>query len=59
MKKHNVDEIKKRLNSVNASNISAQNILSSRLLSKNIKIRIYKAINSPGVLHWYETWSLT
>jgi hypothetical protein len=33
--------------------------LSSRLLSKNIKIRIYKTIILPVVLYGYETWSLT
>jgi hypothetical protein len=35
-------EIKRRLNSCNACFHSVQNILSSRLLSKNVKIRIYK-----------------
>jgi hypothetical protein len=34
------DEIKRRLNSGNACYHSVQNLLSSRLLSKNIKIRI-------------------
>jgi hypothetical protein len=33
--------------------------LSSRLLSKNIKIRIYKTIILPVVLYRCETWSLT
>jgi hypothetical protein len=33
--------------------------LSSRLLSKNIKIRILKTIILPVVLYGYETWSLT
>jgi hypothetical protein len=33
--------------------------LSSRLLSKNIKIRIYKTIILPVVLYGCETWSLT
>jgi hypothetical protein len=33
--------------------------LSSCLLSKNIKIRIYKTIILPVVLYRYETWSLT
>jgi hypothetical protein len=32
--------------------------LSSRLLSKNLKIRIYKTIILPVVLHRCETWSL-
>jgi hypothetical protein len=36
------EEIKKRLNSGNACYHSVQNLLSSRLLSKNLKIRIYK-----------------
>jgi hypothetical protein len=36
-----------------------QNLLSSRLLSKNIKIRIYKSIILPVVLYGCETWSLT
>jgi hypothetical protein len=35
------EEIKRRLNSDNACYHSAQNLLSSRLLSKNLKIRIY------------------
>jgi hypothetical protein len=37
-----LEEIKRRLNSSNASYHSVQNILSSRLLSKNIKIETYK-----------------
>jgi hypothetical protein len=35
------------------------NILSSCLLSKNIKIRIYKTIILPLVLYGCKTWSLT
>jgi hypothetical protein len=35
-----------------------QNLLSSRLLSKNIKIRIYKTKILPVVLYECETWSL-
>jgi hypothetical protein len=38
------EEIKRRLNSSNACYHSVQNLLSSRLLSKNIKVRIYKTI---------------
>jgi hypothetical protein len=34
-------EIKRRMNSGNACYHSVQNLLSSRLLSKNLKIRIY------------------
>jgi hypothetical protein len=33
--------------------------LSSRLLSKNLKIKIYKTIILPVVLYGCETWSLT
>jgi hypothetical protein len=33
--------------------------LYSRLLSKNIKIRIYKTIILPVILYGCETWSLT
>jgi hypothetical protein len=39
--------------------ISVQNLLSSHLLSKKIKIRIYKSIILPMVLNGCETWSLT
>jgi hypothetical protein len=49
------EEIKRRQNCYN----SVQNILSSRLLSKNVKIRIYNIIFLPVVLHGCETWSLT
>jgi hypothetical protein len=52
-------EIKRRLNSGNACYHSVQNLLSSRLLSKNLKIRIYKTIILPVVLYGFETWSLT
>jgi len=36
-----------------------QNLLSSRLLSKNLKINIYRTIILPVVLYGCETWSLT
>ncbi|PNF13788.1 hypothetical protein B7P43_G12429, partial [Cryptotermes secundus] len=36
-----------------------QNLLSSRLLSKHIKIRIHKTTILPVVLYGCETWSLT
>jgi ribosomal protein S2 len=44
-----IQEEIKRLNSDNACYHSVQNLLSSRLLSKNIKIRIYKSI----ILLWF------
>jgi hypothetical protein len=53
------EEIKKRLNSDNACYYSVQNLLSFRLLSKNLKVRIYKTIVFPVVLYGCETWSLT
>jgi hypothetical protein len=53
------EEIKRRLNSGNACYHLVQNLLSSHLLSKNLKIRIYKTIILPVVLYGCETWSLT
>jgi hypothetical protein len=53
------EEIKRRMNSGNASYYSVQNLLSSWLLSKNLKIRIYKTIILPVVLFGCETWSVT
>jgi hypothetical protein len=53
------EEIKMRLNSCNACYHSVQILLSSHLLSKNIKIRIYKSIILPVVLYGGETGSLT
>jgi hypothetical protein len=47
------------LTSGNACYHSVQKLLSSRLLSKNVKIRIYKTIILHLVLFWCETWSLT
>jgi hypothetical protein len=51
------EEIKKRLNSSNACYHSVQKLLSSHLVSKNIKI--YRTIILPVVLYGCETWSLT
>ena len=45
--------------SENACYHSVQNILSSSLLSKNLKIKIYRTIILPVVLYGCETWSLT
>jgi len=52
-------EIKSRLRSGNACYHSVQYLLSSRLLSKNLKIKIYRTIILPVVLYGCETWSLT
>jgi hypothetical protein len=53
------EETKSRLNSGNACYHSVQSLLSSRLLSRNVKVKIYKTIILPVVLHGCETWSLT
>jgi hypothetical protein len=53
------DEMKIRLNSGNTCCHSVQNLLSSRLISKNLKIKIYKSVILPFVLYGCETWSLT
>jgi hypothetical protein len=53
------EKIKRRLNSGNACYHSVQNLSSSCLLSKNVKVRIYNTIILPVVLYGCETLSLT
>ena len=53
------EEIKSRLKAGNACYRSVQNLLSSSLLSKNLKIKTYRNIILPVVLYGCETWSLT
>jgi len=53
------EEIKSRLKSGNVCYHSVQNLLSSSLLSKNLKIKIYRTVIFPVVLYGCETWSLT
>jgi len=53
------EEIKSRQKLRNACYYSVQNLLSSRKLSKNLKIQIYSTIILPVVLYGCETWSLT
>ena len=53
------EEIKSRLRSRNVCYHSVQNLLSYRLLSKNLKIKVYRTIILPVVLYGCETWSLT
>jgi hypothetical protein len=48
-------EIMRRLNSGNACYHSVQNLLSSHLLLRSLKIRIYKSIILPVVLYGCET----
>jgi hypothetical protein len=53
------EEIKSRLNSGNACYHSVQSLLSSRLLSRNLTVKIYATIILPIVLYGCKTWSLT
>ena len=53
------EEIKSRLRSWNVSHHSLKNPLSSSLLTKSRKIKIYRTIILPFVLYGCETWSLT
>jgi hypothetical protein len=53
-----IQEISRRLNSGNACYHSDRNLLSSSLLLKIVKIRIYKTIILPVVLCGRETWTL-
>ena len=50
------EEIKSILRSGNACCHSLQNLLSSRLLSKNLKIKIYRTMVLPVVFYECETW---
>ena len=52
------EEIKSRMKLGNACYHSVQNVLSSGLLSKNLKTKIYRTIILPVVLYGCETWSL-
>ena len=53
------EEIKSRLKLRNAYYYSVQSLLSSSLLSKKLKIKIYRTIILPVVLYVCENWSLT
>jgi hypothetical protein len=53
------EEIKSRLKLENARYHQVQNLFSSNLLSKNIKIKIYRTVTLPVVLYGCEAWSLT
>jgi hypothetical protein len=53
------EEIKSIMKSGNACYYWVQNLLSSSLLSKNIKIKIYRTVILLLVLYGCETWSLT
>ncbi|KAJ4434346.1 hypothetical protein ANN_22905 [Periplaneta americana] len=53
------EEIKRRINMGNACYYSVEKLLSSSLLSKNLKVRIYKTVILLVVLYGCETWTLT
>jgi hypothetical protein len=53
------EETKRGLKSGNACYHSVQNPLSSSLLSKNVKIKLYRTLILSVVLCGCETWSLT
>ena len=53
------EEIKSRLKSGNVCYHSVQNLLSSIVLSKNMKIEVYRTIILLVTLYGCETWSLT
>ena len=53
------DKIKSRLKLGNTCYYSVQNLLSSSLLSKNLKIKIYRTVILSVVLHGCESWSPT
>jgi hypothetical protein len=53
------EKIKSRLNSWSACYHLLQNILSSHVLSKNIKIKIHRIIILPVLLHGCEIWPFT
>jgi hypothetical protein len=53
------EEIKSRLKLGNARYHSVQKLLSSHLLYKNIKIKIYRTTIFPVYLYECETWSLS
>jgi hypothetical protein len=53
------EEIQSRLTSGNACYHSVQNLLSSRLLSKNTKVRVHRTVVLPVVLYGCETLSHT
>jgi len=53
------EEIKSRLKSGKACYRSVQNLLFSSLLSRNLKIKIYRNVILPVVLYKCETWTVS
>ncbi len=52
-------EINRRMHSSNACFCAVNGLLKSKLLSKNVKVRVYKTIIMPVLLYGCETWALT
>jgi hypothetical protein len=52
-------EIKSRLNSLNACYHLVQNLLSSHVLFRDIRVKMYKTIILPVVLYGCKTWPVT
>ena len=59
MKNYIKEEVNCRLKAGNSCYYSVQTLLSSQLLSKELKIKICKTIILSVVLYDCETWSLT
>ena len=53
------EEIKSTLKSGNVCYHSVNNLLSSGMISKNLKIKIYRTISLPVVWYGCKTWLLT
>jgi hypothetical protein len=53
------EEIESRHNSGNAFYLSVQCLLSSHLLSRSLKVKVYKTIILPVVLYGCKAWSVT
>jgi hypothetical protein len=53
------EEIMSRLNSGNVCYHSVHSLLSSRLIYRNVKVKIYKTVILPVILYGCENWSLT
>jgi hypothetical protein len=51
-------DLKSRLNSGNACYHSVHSLLYSRLLCRNVKVKIYKTTVLPFVLYGCETWTV-
>ena len=53
------EEIKSRLVSGNACFYSVQKLLTSRLISRKLKLKIYRTVILPVILYGCESWSTT